>query len=191
MDGVLYTTTSNGCGAVPNGVYALDLEPTTPEDRAGYGRTKRGRGAGVAVGTDGTIYAATAESSAGSATPAGGKETSYPSTVVALEPKTLKLKGWFTAPGADFNATPVVIRHNNRDLVVVTANDGRIYLLDGASLGGSDHKTPLHVTASTPAGVKAGGHLGRSGNALDSGADGDRLSDPAARHVRAGSGSAR
>jgi hypothetical protein len=155
VDGVLYTTTSNGCGAVPNGVYAYDLDADQPKTvRWGSGGPSVAGASGVAVGTDGTIYAATAESSAGSTTPGSGKETSYPSTVVALEPKTLKLKGWFTAPGADFNATPVVIRHNNRDLVVVTANDGRMYLLDGTALGGSDHKTPLHVTAKyTAAGV--------------------------------------
>jgi outer membrane protein assembly factor BamB len=81
----------------------------------------------------------------------------YSSSVVALEPKTLKIKDWFTAPAADFNATPVVFRHNNKDLVVATANDGRLYVLDGSSLGGSDHKTPLHVTGKyTRPGVTAG-----------------------------------
>ena len=81
----------------------------------------------------------------------------YASSVVALEPKTLKVKDWFTAPGADFNATPVVFRHNNKDLVVATGNDGRLYVLDGSSLGGSDHKTALHVTGRyTRPGVTAG-----------------------------------
>ena len=38
----------------------------------------------------------------------------------------------------------------------MTGNDGRLYLLDGASLGGADHKTPLHVTAKyTAAGAAA------------------------------------
>src|SRR5207249_6263111 len=67
--------------------------------------------------------------------------------VVALNRETLTPTDWFTASGADFNATPTVIRHNNRDLIAATANDGRLYLLDAASLGGSDHKTPLAVTA--------------------------------------------
>ena len=30
--------------------------------------------------------------------------------------------------------------------MAATAADGRLYLLDGASLGGSDHKTPLAVS---------------------------------------------
>ena len=113
--------------------------------------------AGPALGTDGTIYVATTE--AASCTPPAGeaKGTVYASSVVALEPKTLKVKDWFTAPGADFNAAPVVFRHNNKDLVVATANDGRLYVLDGTSLGGSDHKTALHVTGKyTRPGVTAG-----------------------------------
>ena len=65
----------------------------------------------------------------------------YSSAIVALEPKTLKLKDSFTQPGADFNASPVVFRHKDKDLMAVSGNDGRLYLLDGTSL-----KTPLYVT---------------------------------------------
>jgi outer membrane protein assembly factor BamB len=103
--------------------------------------------AGPTVGTDGTIYVALTERSAGIAPPGPPQPTNYASSVVALEPRTLKLKDWFSAPGADFNASPMVIRHNNKDVVVATANDGRMYVLDGSALGGADHKTPLHVTA--------------------------------------------
>ena len=60
---------------------------------------------------------------------------------MALEPKTLKLKDAFTQPGADFNTSPVVFRHKDKDLMAVSGNDGRLYLLDGTSL-----KTPLYVT---------------------------------------------
>ena len=45
----------------------------------------------------------------------------------------------------------------DKDLVVATANDGRMYVLDSASLGGANHKTPLHVTPKyTAAGVTTG-----------------------------------
>jgi outer membrane protein assembly factor BamB len=40
-----------------------------------------------------------------------------------------------------------VVRHKDKNLIAATANDGRLYLLDAASLGGSDHKTPLVATA--------------------------------------------
>ena len=42
-----------------------------------------------------------------------------------------------------------------RTCVAVTGNDGRLYLLDGASLGGADHQTPLLVPARSPAAVGA------------------------------------
>jgi outer membrane protein assembly factor BamB len=159
VDGVLYTATSNNCGAVPNGVYALDINSDSPKTVAWHtGGPSVAGTAGPTVGTDGTLYVATAEASPGLAqSGAAAKDTVHASSVIALEPKTLKIKSWFSAPGADFNASPVVIRHNNKDLVVATANDGRLYVLDGASLGGSDHKTALHVTAqySRP-GVTAG-----------------------------------
>ena len=60
------------------------------------------------------------------------------------------MKDWFTPDGADFNTSPVVFRHKGKDYLAVTASDGRLYLLDGAALGGSDHKTPLYVTALAP-----------------------------------------
>jgi outer membrane protein assembly factor BamB len=51
----------------------------------------------------------------------------------------------------------MVMRHNSKDLVIATANDGRLYVLDSTSLGGADHNTPLHVTAKyTAAGATAG-----------------------------------
>lgn len=138
VDGVLYTATSNGCGAVPNGIYAIDL---TSDEKKTVSWLTGGPNvagiAGLAFGADGTVYAATA---------AHDGAAPYASAVVALEPKTLKLKDWFSAPGADFNAAPVIFRHKDRDLVVATANDGRLYVLDGASLGGAGHTTPLHVT---------------------------------------------
>ena len=70
---------------------------------------------------------------------------------------TLEVKDWFTRDGADFNTTPVVFRHKGHDYLAVTGNDGRLYLLDGASLGGADHKTPLFVSdASAPPNAAAG-----------------------------------
>ncbi len=65
----------------------------------------------------------------------------------SLDRTSLQPRDWFSAPGADFNASPIVIRHKDTDLVAVTGNDGKLYLLDGASLGGGHHKTPLHVTS--------------------------------------------
>jgi hypothetical protein len=146
-DGIVYTTTSDGCGAAPNAVWAIDL---TDKDKKPVTTWVTGgpnvAGSGPAFGNDGTLYVALGRGA--------GK---YSSAVVALDRYTLQPKDWFTAPDADFNASPIVFRDKDKDLLGVTANDGRLYLLDGSSLGGGDHRTPLHVTAKfTAPGAGAG-----------------------------------
>lgn len=143
IDGVVYTSTSEGCGAAPNAVWGLDL--TAKERKAVAWKTGGANVVGTSgptLGTDGTLYVAVGSKPA--AAPSDPQATS--DAVAALDRKTLARKDWFTADGADFNASPIVIRHKNRDLIAATANDGRLYLLDGASLGGADHKTPLAVS---------------------------------------------
>lgn len=153
VDGVVYAATSGECGAAPNGLYALDLSATERKVAAWKsGAADIAGRRGPAFGTDGTIYLAlghTAKSGAPGSGPAQppGSPRGLGSAVVALDRKGLEQKDYFTADGADFNASPIVVRYKNRDLVAVTGNDGRLYLLDGASLGGADHRTPLHVTA--------------------------------------------
>jgi hypothetical protein len=139
VDGVLYTTTSNGCGAAPNGVWAIDLagNPKTPVSWKTNGGNVAGA-AGLSMGTDGTIFVAVGD---GASSGAGAASASYSNSVVSLEPKTLKLKESFTQPGADLNSSPLVFRYKDKDLMAVSGNDGRLYLLDGSSL-----KTPLYVT---------------------------------------------
>jgi outer membrane protein assembly factor BamB len=158
VDGFLYTTTSNECGAVPNGVYAIDLSIDLDREKKQTIRWLTGGpsvagSAGPTFGTDGILYVAVAEGPR-TATTAG---QDYASSIVALDAGTLKVKDWFSAPKADFNASPVVFRYKDKDLVLATANDGRLYVLDSAALGGADHKTPLHVTRKyTAAGAAAG-----------------------------------
>jgi hypothetical protein len=134
VDDVIYTTTSNGCGAAQNGVWAIDMASETKKPVSW--QTNGGNVAGAAgptIGTDGTIFVAVGEGASGPST--------YSNSVVALEPKTLKLKDSFTQPGADFNTSPIVFRYMDKDLMAVSGNDGRLYLLDGTSL-----KAPLYVT---------------------------------------------
>ena len=44
--------------------------------------------------------------------------------------------------------TPVVISHVGREIVAAATRDGRILLLDAASLGGANHSTPLLASTS-------------------------------------------
>jgi hypothetical protein len=146
LDGVVYSTTSGECGAAPNALWAMDLTVAVRDRKAVMWKTGRANIAGpsgLSFGTDGTIYVALG-------TAPGGAP--HADSIVALDGQSLIPKDWFTAPGADFNATPIVIRHGDKDLIAATANDGRLYLLDAASLGGTDHQTPLASTAKYTAG---------------------------------------
>lgn len=159
IDGAIYTTTSNGCGASPNGLWMIDT--TTPEHAVTSWHTGGldivGR-SGLAFGTDGTVFVAVGSAPASSAGRPSAASSQFADSIVALDLSTLTVKDWFSAPGARFNTSPMVVRHDNRDLVFAAADDGRLYVLDGASLGGANHRVPLHTTpAYSDAG--AGGSL--------------------------------
>ena len=131
--GFLYAVTTHGCAYTPDAVWAVDLI-NPKKDVVSWdarGATIAGS-AGLAFGRDGTIYVATGEGS-----------SPVSNSIVALEPKTLKQKAIFTLAKADFVAAPIVVQHKEKDLVAVAAKDGRIFVLDGASL-----QVPL---ATTPA----------------------------------------
>jgi outer membrane protein assembly factor BamB len=149
VDNVLYAATGQGCGGAKNGVFAMDLgDPERPvtEFRS---TTTGGAGiwgrAGVAIGFDGRIYAETGD---GAWDPVAGK---WADSVLALEPKTLKLadyytpanRAWITKKDLDMGCmSPVVFRYKGREIVAAAGKEGVIYLLDAKSLGGADHATP-------------------------------------------------
>ncbi len=149
VDNVLYAATGQGCGGAKNGVFAMDLgDPERPvaEFRS---TTTGGAGiwgrAGVAIGSDGRVYAETGD---GAYDPAAGK---WADTVLALEPKTLKLadyytpvnRGWITKKDLDMGCmSPVVFKYKDREIVAAGGKEGVLYLLDAKSIGGADHATP-------------------------------------------------
>jgi outer membrane protein assembly factor BamB len=149
VDNVVYTTTGQKCGGNPNGVYAMDL---TSDDRKVSSFVSNGGGiwglGGAASGTDGTVYEEVGD---GEWDPAKGV---YSDTVLALSPKDLKLKDWYTPSNhewitkrdLDMNTTPTVFPYKGRDLIVAGGKEGRLFLLDSQSLGGVNHRTPLYRT---------------------------------------------
>ncbi len=128
VDNLVYVATTRGCGGVPDGIWALDLESrqvTTWKSSGGVSGS-----AGPAMGPDGTLYVATTEGE-----------------LVALEPKTLKLRDSYTAGKPGFASSPVIFEYKGRTLLAAATKDGRVHLLDTAALGGAGRQTPLYRTA--------------------------------------------
>src|SRR5439155_14617047 len=88
---------------------------------------------------DGALYVATADGEY--------SDSSYSNAVVALDPKTLMVKSRFTPGRTPFTSSPIAFEHRGKHLIAAANRDGRLYLLDSASLGGPDHQTPLDRTA--------------------------------------------
>ena len=116
VDNVAYVATVGGCGGVPNGVWALDLaskavtswKPTSGEVAGS---------AGAAFGGDGTLYVSTTSGD-----------------LVSLEPKTLKVKDVHRA-GKELTSSPVMFQHKEKTMIAATTKDGRIHMVDAASMG--------------------------------------------------------
>ena len=146
---MLYAATSGNCVGAPNGVYAIDLDAPDNKRVVSY-RTNGGSVIGaVAFSSDGNTLLASI--GPGSVT-GDGKANA----IVALDPRTLQLKDWFTQPTAEFVTGPTVFRHGTKDVVAAATKDGRVILLDAASLGGADHATPL---VSSPVLFAGGGSI--------------------------------
>ncbi|HEV2666674.1 MAG TPA: hypothetical protein VG324_17280, partial [Blastocatellia bacterium] len=144
VDNVAYVVTEGDCGGAASGVWALEL---TSKQVMSWKANVSGV-AGPAFGGDGTLYVSTG----------GGGES--PNSLVALDPKTLSVKGWYSAGANEFSSSPVIFEYKGKTLIAARARDGRIHLLDSANLGGPDHKTALHTTpASAKAGATAPGAL--------------------------------
>jgi hypothetical protein len=135
VNNVAYVVTEGDCGGVANGVWTLDLA----SKQVNMWKANVAGDAGPAFGGDGTLYVATRS---------GGES---PNSLVALEPRSLKVKDRYSAGNQEFSATPVIFEYKGKTLIAATTKDGRIHLLDSANLGGADHQTPL---STTPASLK-------------------------------------
>ena len=134
VDTTLYAATSGKCGGAPDGVWAVDLD-SDAKPVVSWKTNGGGVVGAVAFTPDGTLIAAIGPGQ----TDGDGKANA----IVALDPKTLQLKDWFSQPAAEFVTGPTILRHNNKSIVAAATKDGRVLLLDAASLGGPAHATPL------------------------------------------------
>lgn len=146
VNNVIYTVSGQGCGGVPNALYAINLADkkltVSQPPQAGLWGT-----AGPAVGSDGTIYF---ESGDGAYDAAAGKlSTSVEAFTFANDTLTLKdyytpsNHIWLTRRDLDMNATPAIFPWKGRDVLVGSGKEGRYFVMDSKSMGGADHETPL------------------------------------------------
>lgn len=147
-DNVVYATTANGCDGRPNALYAMDL--LSPGKHVASYVAPRGGFSGLggtSLAPDGTIFVQVASAPS-------DKRGHTHQTVVALAPKDLRVKDYFTPHIKELGSknlllpgiTPFVFPWHGKNLVIAGFADGRLYLLNAASLGGPDHRTPLLET---------------------------------------------
>jgi outer membrane protein assembly factor BamB len=139
---VAYAATTRGCSSQPDAVWAMDLaspQKTVTAFQA-QGAIIAGT-AGPAFGRDGSVYIVTT-----------GGESPLSNAVVALEPKTLTLKGSVTVSRANFAASPLVFQSSDKD-ILAAAGGGKLFLFDTRSLSSG----PIATSAPYgPAGFEAG-----------------------------------
>ncbi len=154
VNGVIYTSLSQGCGGAQSGVYSLEIRDRNHpvirnlliSRRGGAGVWGRG---GPVVGKNNRIYAAAGD---GDFDPPAGE---FGSSIVAVSLPTVELLDYFTPTNwRDINkydldmgsASPVWFAHKNFNLLASGGKEGVVYLMDAESLGDKDHQTPLFIT---------------------------------------------
>ncbi|MGH9146453.1 MAG: PQQ-binding-like beta-propeller repeat protein [Vicinamibacterales bacterium] len=134
VNNTLYAVTTDSCAGAPNGVWALDVSNDGPGSTPKVwdsGDAPIAGSTGPTLGLNNVLYVA-----------AGSGQSSYANAVVALDAQTLQVRDWFTS-SSPFVSAPVAFHHGGRDLVAVVNRDGRLYVLDGTTPGGTDHRTAL------------------------------------------------
>jgi len=151
VNGVIYTSTAQGCGGNPNNFYSYDLATKkvgnwAPGSGGLWPRT------GPSVGKDGTVYAGSGD---GDYVPA---QQIYGQAFIGVkqnpQTKALELKDWYAPVDAywmrkrdlDFNTSSPIFDYKGKEYIVSASKECRIWLMDTSALGGEDHRTPAHRT---------------------------------------------
>ena len=171
FNNMIYTHTAQGCGGNPNVAYVYDLATKKvgtwgPAGGGMWGRT------GPAISSNGTMYTGTGD---GRWDPENGI---YGNGIVGLKPdpktKALLLEDyygpsnaeWLVKRDLDMQVTPAIFNYKGKELMVDAGKECRVYLMDTASIGGDDHRTPLYRTpliCNEEVNYLVGGNLGIDG----------------------------
>jgi hypothetical protein len=142
VNGVIYTSNSQGCGGTANAFFAFDLATKKASTFLPAGGGMWGR-RGVAVAPDGTAYMGTGD---GTYDPANKQ---LGNTIVAVKEdanQQLQLTGWFAPPNAnwmhtrdlDINVSPMVIDYKGKHLLFGSSKECRVWMVDRDAIAGTD-----------------------------------------------------
>ncbi len=148
---VIYTHTAQGCGGNPNMVYIYDLATERvgawgPAGGGMWGRT------GPAISSKGVLYTGTGD---GPWNPENGV---YGNGIIGVrqnpETKAAELVDYYGPTNAewlwkrdlDMQVTPAIFNYKGKELMIDAGKECVMYLMDTESIGGDDHRTPLHRT---------------------------------------------
>ncbi len=149
--GSLYTHTAQGCGGNPNMVYIYDLATGKVGSWGPAGGGMWGR-QGPAISSDGTMYTGTGD---GNFNPEIG---GFGNGIIGIKqnPQTKAAElvdyygpsnaAWLWKRDLDMQVTPVIFPYKGKELMADAGKECRVYLMDTASIGGDDHRTPLYRT---------------------------------------------
>jgi len=154
VDGIIYTSISQGCGGAQSGIYSVDVrDPMHPlirdlfiSRRGGAGIWGRG---GPVVGKNHRVYGSAGD---GQFDPLAGF---FGSSVIAASLPNLELADYYTPVNwSEINkfdldmgsSSPVWFAYKNYNLLAVGGKEGVLYLMDADALGDKDHQTPLFIT---------------------------------------------
>lgn len=148
---VIYTHTAQGCGGNPNMVYIYDLATERvgtwgPAGGGMWGRT------GPAISSTGVLYTGTGDG------PWDPENGIYGNGIIGVRQnpttKVAELVDYYGPSNAewlwkrdlDMQVTPAIFKFKGRELMIDAGKECVVYLMDTESIGGDDHRTPLHRT---------------------------------------------
>jgi len=148
-DGVLFTTTAQGCHGNPNKMWAVKLDDPShtvmsafPKSGGLWGRS------GAAIDSNGVAWAPTGDGRYEKETETYGNGL-IGAKVVGNELKIVDYFipsnwSWLQKRDLDFQVTPTIFTYKGRELMVGASKECRLYLMDVNNAGGEDHQTPLY-----------------------------------------------
>jgi outer membrane protein assembly factor BamB len=152
IDGVIYSPTARGCFAIPSHLTSVDLKDPARQKREFFtspGGPSGAWGRGGIVRGPKYIYVQTAD---GPYDPGAGK---FGNSVLALTFKDLRLVDSYTPENWEYlnakdldlsSANALAFPFQGKTIVASVGKESVVSLLDGDSVGGGHHQTPLYTS---------------------------------------------